>query len=70
MTRDQLEAEIWRRFTEHKTCRAPTPCPHCAAAVAAILTAADHYATTEVGLLTPAERRQILHQTTQPKDTR
>lgn len=64
MTRDQLEAEIWRRFTEHKTCRNTTPCQHCTNAVTAILDAADHYATTEVGLLTPAERRRILEQTT------
>jgi hypothetical protein len=53
MTRDELEAIIWQQF---RLAAAKDTLP----AVDAILAAADAYAATEVGLLTPAERRQVL----------
>jgi hypothetical protein len=53
MTRDELEAVVWQQF---RLAGARDILP----AVDAILDAADAYATTEVGLLTPAERRQVL----------
>lgn len=56
MTRDELEAIIWQQMPV--TPRSPASI----ARVEAILAAADAYAATEVGLLTPAERRRVLEQ--------
>jgi hypothetical protein len=50
MTRDELEAAIWRHW--------PTRGTEAAAAVDAILTAADDYATTTGGIT--AQRRREL----------
>lgn len=54
MTREELEREIWRRW--------PTRGPGAAAAVDAILTAADAYALAAYGIT--AERRAELHTAT------
>lgn len=59
-TREDLEAVIWARAPEllcaDKNCAQ--------AAMDDILSAVDEYTTAEVGLLTPAERRQVLHRET------
>ena len=56
MTRDELEAAIWRHLTA-RTHRHITE----GDLVDRILAAADAYAATEVGILTPAQRREVLH---------
>lgn len=58
MTRDQLEAAVWRALAADPERAADREM------VDAVLAAADAYATAEVGLLTPAERRRVLRDAT------
>lgn len=62
MTRDELEAVIWRHITR------PEGLQHAQTAVDAILAAADAYMVAEGGLT--AERRAVLEQATTRRKAR
>jgi hypothetical protein len=65
MTRDELEAAIFRELRRASFAGAPDPVRERNSVVDAILTAADAYMVAEGGLT--AERRLVLEEATAPK---